>query len=583
MRRFFRAFSRYRPRLLTLILLVVIAAPIVLANLSAERSLREADYFGFGHTSYGWPLIWRRFVVCMPSRPLTVDSYLSYSRLATNAAMWLLMLSVPTGACEWLLRNYPLRLRWDLRTMLAAVALIAMCLARFVAARDRAEAEDAIIGTIHNKTGTVWVERWGPEWLDLVGTDRFRRRVAGISFEFPFGLEEPERDKEVLKQITRLDGLRHLFLAIRDYPPELGLADALNAMPRLRSLCISRVSSAELAVIGKMNALEHLSLGCPIDADFCACLEKLPNLKGLVLPSGEIDADLCACLEKLPNLKYLVLPYNKSDEHTSHRFLAAAGKLKNLEALYVEGIGFRVRGSSLTCLSELTKLRRLSLCGVSVVDEEAEGGLLRGLPPLPRLEALDLYASDVSDSDLCHLARPPRLKSLSLFGTRVTNAGISQLTRLMTLEELAIANRMASPSGLAELSAIAHLRRLHIGGKSPVERGTSKVLLDDQFPCYVWTSELGAFRRAMHALRQARPGIRIEGAGFTLYENGENWFRDEFTGLGSGSLPDRRSSWRPMSDWPAMNPTEAAWFQARGGWARFDAAGWGMNGPKTTF
>lgn len=60
MRRFLRAFSAYRPRLLTVLLLTVVAALLMLANLSAEQSLPQRHWIAFGHKSYGWPLIWHR-------------------------------------------------------------------------------------------------------------------------------------------------------------------------------------------------------------------------------------------------------------------------------------------------------------------------------------------------------------------------------------------------------------------------------------------------------------------------------------------------------------------------------------------
>lgn len=144
--RFLRAFTRHRPRLLTLALLALIAALLTLSNLSAEQSLPQHDWMAFGHKSYGWPLIWHRYVICYPSSsPRTEGWYISRSRLAANVAIWLVTLVVPASTCEWLLRRYLPRLRWRLRTMLAAMGVIALGFAWFVQARDRANNEDALI------------------------------------------------------------------------------------------------------------------------------------------------------------------------------------------------------------------------------------------------------------------------------------------------------------------------------------------------------------------------------------------------------------------------------------------------------
>lgn len=176
MRRLFRAFSRYRPRLLTLALLALIAALITLSNLSPEQSLPQRDWTDFGHKSYGWPLIWHRYVLCDRSRD-TVGWYVSYRRLAANLTIWLVILVVPLAMCEWLLRRYPPRWRWSLRAMLAVISLIALGCEWFVHARNRANEEDALIATIRGERGEVWMERWGPV-LDRQFPEKARGRFA---------------------------------------------------------------------------------------------------------------------------------------------------------------------------------------------------------------------------------------------------------------------------------------------------------------------------------------------------------------------------------------------------------------------
>ena len=51
-------FSRYRPRVLTLVVLCVVSAMLVLANLTFDKNSED----WFAAKSYGWPLIWHRFV-----------------------------------------------------------------------------------------------------------------------------------------------------------------------------------------------------------------------------------------------------------------------------------------------------------------------------------------------------------------------------------------------------------------------------------------------------------------------------------------------------------------------------------------
>ena len=61
-------FSRYRPRVLTLVVLVVVAALIVLANLTYDQARFRCHQGDFSHKSYGWPLVWHRYVAEMESK-----------------------------------------------------------------------------------------------------------------------------------------------------------------------------------------------------------------------------------------------------------------------------------------------------------------------------------------------------------------------------------------------------------------------------------------------------------------------------------------------------------------------------------
>jgi hypothetical protein len=557
MRRLFQIFSRYRPRVLTLALLALIAALVTLSNLSVEQSLPQ-DWMAFGHKSYGWPLIWHRFVLCDRSS-YTEGWYVSYGRLAVNLAIWLLILVVPTATCEWLVRRYRPRFRWSLRTMLIAVVLIALGCGWFVHARKRANEEDALIAAIRNERGDVWMERWGPRWLDLLGVDRFRRRIVGVSINQLFGFKPG--DREILQRISCLRGLRHLDLCFNEWTSELGLAGTLDSLARLRTLGIYGAPAREWqAAVGKMSHLERLTVA--YDADLCACLESLPNLKSLAVSS---------CW----------------DPEDSHRLLTTVGKL-NLEELCLTHM--IIRGSSLACLNGLNELRFLGLSAVyenpSAIgnfQRKSEGGLLLNLPPLARLEAIDLEESEVYDGDVAALANLPRLRWLNLAHTRITDAGLARLASAASLDELAVSGEWIPPSWLAGLSAIERLRSLHLGGYVPYQLNIdikySPLPLDNGSAIAVVPAELEAFRQALETLRRSRAGIVID--------NHVNLHRSRYApdieDLGPDALAERHSTWWPASEWPALSPTHRANFQKRGGWARFDAAGWGKNGTSMKF
>jgi hypothetical protein len=137
-----QTFSRHRPRILTLLVLVVTAAILVMSNLSFD----ESDDGGSEvfHRSYGWPVIWHRIVFsswdCLGFR--IVGWYCNVPRLAGNLLCWLAILAGSAGACEWWLRRYPPRLRFSLRSMLVVVAFAAVGCSWFVGARNQANLQD---------------------------------------------------------------------------------------------------------------------------------------------------------------------------------------------------------------------------------------------------------------------------------------------------------------------------------------------------------------------------------------------------------------------------------------------------------
>ncbi|HEV3006639.1 MAG TPA: hypothetical protein VGX78_19370, partial [Pirellulales bacterium] len=252
------AFSRYRPRVLTFIVLFAVAAPTVLANLIPTDVVQSG--YARNDFEYGWPLIWFwRNLAAKAGGTQFEWRVLRYSwpRFAGNLAIWSVMLAVAVTASEWLVRRYRPRLRWSLRTMLAAIGILAVVCAWGAMLRERANVQDVLIAAIEQQHGGVYLKRWGPDWLDLVGADRFRRRIIGVKL-WRYGEIE-----DFLKRIGRLPDLRHLDLEAGEWTP--GMSAALADMRQLRSLRIAvkadeRNSDEVLAAIGKLNQLKVLSL-----------------------------------------------------------------------------------------------------------------------------------------------------------------------------------------------------------------------------------------------------------------------------------------------------------------------------------
>lgn len=541
-------FSHYRPRVLTVAVFVAVAAMIVLANLSFDKGWMQ----GFGFKSYGWPLIWHRYVSARSTGGVaTVARCYSASRLASNVAMWLTFLTALPGACECLLRRYQPRPRWRLRTMLIGMGLAAALCSWFAVLRDRAELQDQVIATVPGRyPHVVKVERWGPKWLDLLGADRYRRDI--VAYGYPqMKIRADEDGEKLLRQLAALPKLRKLLFEFDRLTP--GMVAALNGMRHLRCLDIQchfddgddhndskNRPDAILPPIGNLSQLETLSIeDIAIDSE---SLAGLANLKTLLISND---------------------PFG--DKRTSPECYSAIGQLPQLERLIVWDA--KLSGESLACLVGLSNLKSLQL---SVVDAD-EPSLLDRLPMLPRLESLELAHSVVRDHDLHHVARLPRLKSLGLERTNITGAGLAVLAPLESLEELTIGDAV-SATALESLRSLKHLKKLHLsqtGGLLLNTRYTT-LMLDNGYYRKVPTDEADDFRRAVEALRQARPGIVIDGDANTIHLRLEI---EETVGTGYDVELCHDASWLPASDVRWMTPAERAAFKKQSGWFRFDGAG----------
>lgn len=497
-----RILSRYRPRLLTIMLLVVIAAILVLANLSDEICTRRPKppqslvdlrfdvsdhkegpggvlYGPWINVSYGWPLLWRQYVLESNwARMKVLGECHSASRLLTNLILWLAMLVIPAAACEWMLRRYPPGLRWSLRSLMAAVALAAATCGWFVALQKRADSQDALIAALKPNYGQAWVEYRGPKWLEIIGAERYRRRIVAVSFGYD--AHQLEAD---------------------------GVFDWL----------------------GKLPDLQYLEAKC--------------------LTSGMVKAMRGGRCMRTLEIETLNLGREGVDDVVLHDCFAAIGQMGQLEHLHLNAGDITVASESLAYWSGLTKLKSLRFNDVA-----ANGpSLFEHLPPLPRLATVDASYSEIGDRDLPYLAALPQLKSLVLTHTDATGAGLAALASSDSLEELTIGDDALSPAGLKSLLAVKHLKSLHIdsnrGGDGDSEEW-AELAIDRGSFVLVAAAELDDCERALSELWRSKPGIVIDDACNEL-ERPREWIesqRYEPAGMSPGpALRQLLREWREQN------------------------------------
>ncbi len=443
---------QWRPRLVTLLILMFVSAPIVLANLNF-------DVLHIGPTAsrsvYGWPLIWYWHVDQSVGFSFSQAWDFSASALAANLMLWILTLGVVGITSEWLMRRCWPQSCFSLKTLLGGVALAGVLCACYAAARNRAQMQDEVIALIGNNRN-VYFERWGPKWLDLIGADRFRRRIVAAR------VDQEDLNDELFERLGRLPDLRFLDIdPYRYHGPFVfapGTAAALGEMRQLRMLSVNCMNDSVEA--------RHATYQC------FAAIGKLNQLERLRVHNLEEGGDDLSHLAALTNLKTLALDFcSFSDDDYEERA------------------------------------------------RNGDASTLANLPILPCLETLELSGCELGDENLGRLACFPRLTALNLSDSSVSDTGLMKLAPLESLEELAIDEYMATPEGLEALVTLKSLRAIHIAGiaanridgvnaDATISRAT--LALDDGREWVVLSSEFPGLHSAIAALRESHPGIVID-------------------------------------------------------------------------
>lgn len=134
------------------------------------------------------------------------------------------------------------------------------------------------------------------------------------------------------------------------------------------------------------------------------------------------------------------------------RGLAALGPQPRLEALRLWYT--RITDQGLATVARLSSLRELNAGNNAGI---TDAGIER-LAALGGLTTLNLEQTALGDAGLAALARLPALRSLSMARTRISDAGLRALRDHPGLEEIDIASNPISDAGIEHLATIPNLR-----------------------------------------------------------------------------------------------------------------------------
>lgn len=499
--------SCYRPRIWTFIALIVVAAPVVVANLS--HAPRPGDAWPPPNAAYGWPLIWYwcEFTPVLTELQMTMDggrvtprlAQWSRGALAANLAAWLILAACVALACELLLRRYGPRAGY--RPRLLTFVVLAIGVSLIVLANL---SSDAPMGFVWppDTPRYGWPLIW--RWRDIqIGYGAFT--VLDQNYQVP-------------RLVANLAAWLLMLVAVaascewllRRYPPRLrwSLRTMLAAVAVIAAACawcvklrtranfqdpvislddadpnwsleVERWGQKWLNLVGAdrfRRSIVGVDLPYANDdkkEEILKRLARLPDLRALKLDVSGADAGVAALLADLRQIRKL--RFRSADLKLNWReCLAAIGKLEQLEDLNLGGVS---DSESLPYLAGLTNLKSLSIRinwdDENESDEDEEDNIddaapfLARLPALPRLEMLTLRfgSHKLDEREIRHLAVHPRLKSidLDLGNGAVTEAVPAELASLKTLDELAIGgNSLIFAKRLHALRALRNLKALHL-------------------------------------------------------------------------------------------------------------------------
>ncbi|QDU78269.1 Leucine Rich repeats (2 copies) [Bremerella volcania] len=235
---------------------------------------------------------------------------------------------------------------------------------------------------------------------------------------------------EVIEHFAGIDTLEELDLwAVTVTPRQLR---RLSSLPNLRRLVLpsSESSIAILDEVSSFHQLESLKVNdVPITRPNVEKLAAIPKLQTLTIDSSAplSTPDGIQAMAALTRMQWLVIDVPSVDD----RWYDALGKMTSLTNLYLKGHRERVAapGEAFAQLSSLTKLKVLTIDGVSIDDKALET-----IGKMTSLTELNCDASLTTDAGMKHLAGLPQLREANLSGTRITIHGLHELSKSPTLD-----------------------------------------------------------------------------------------------------------------------------------------------------
>ncbi|QDV43850.1 Serine/threonine-protein kinase PrkC [Stieleria neptunia] len=272
-----------------------------------------------------------------------------------------------------------------------------------------------------------------------------------------------------MQSIGKLRSLQHLRIRC-DNPYTCPISDAgVEQLAELDQLKVFRVDAhrftdRSLQVLSKLPQLEYVGSYVPEVTD--QGLEHLKSLQRLMYlhlsDASQITDQGCRYLAECEEVRELSL----KDASLTAQCLEPLSRLQWLYTLEIPGT--KLDDASVDTLSELSRLKILSLAGCGITSES-----LRHLVDLP-LEVLDVAYNPINDGGISLFNQFPNLYALSLSETKISDEGLKQL-RSDRLTVLKLNGTSISDESIDHLMTITTLNQLHVVGTPLSQEGRQQL------------------------------------------------------------------------------------------------------------
>jgi Leucine-rich repeat (LRR) protein len=216
--------------------------------------------------------------------------------------------------------------------------------------------------------------------------------------------------------------------------------------------------------------------GATADSALLKEFEKFPHLQFIFIDPQQSNDEILKSWQDLSDLRDVGLSEwpVQTDRHETPSAVTDAGlqhlnRMSNLEQLWIGGSQVSDAGLEQIAATH-PRLKALSLNSTKITDKG-----LASLEKLPNLTVLQLMHTDITDAGLAHVATLSRLEYLLLSNTNISDQGLEFVKDLRQLKLLNVQDTKISDTGLKNLQDLTKLEVLALGRTRITDEGLRNI------------------------------------------------------------------------------------------------------------